>query len=263
MRAPAGTSRSDVSSRSSAQKLKSPMLSLLNRNGLAEQHGGVRADLEVAQVAGGEGVALLAGDVAVDQRLGGERREVAQVARVPQRELGDGAVLDVVTHLVGRAQTGQRDLALGVRGGQVASGRGDADRGGRDDALEVRVVGQQRGGRVEGLLVVVVAVDGVDELDVGVVGRQGRLHHLDPGVLVGGVGRGREDRDLTGVADLLGDHVDLDLGDALGGGLVDEQVATRRVGVGVEGDDLGAGVAGGVDGVAQGLWGRWPRSPAR
>ena len=34
-----------------------------------------------------------------------------------------------------------------------------------------------------------------------------------------------------------------DLGDALGGGLVDEQVAAVGVGVGVEGDDLDAGLA--------------------
>ena len=54
----------------------------------------------------------------------------------------------------------------------------------------------------------------------------------------------REDRDLAGVADLLGDQVDLDLGDALGGGLVDEQVAAVGVGVGVEGDDLDAGRRG-------------------
>ena len=101
---------------------------------------------------------------------------------------------------------------------------------------------EQGGGLVERLLVVVVAVDRVDELDVGVVGLELGLHQLDPGVLVGGVGRGAEDRDLAGAADLLRDHLDLGLGDALGVGLVDEHVAALGVGVGVEGDHLDAGV---------------------
>ena len=83
------------------------------------------------------------------------------------------------------------------------------------------------------------------------VGGQLGLHELDPGVLVRGVGGRRQDRDLAGVADLLGDQVDLDLGDAFGVGLVDEQVAAVGVGVGVEGHDLDAGVASLADGVAE------------
>ena len=110
--------------------------------------------------------------------------------------------------------------------------------------------GQQRRGLVERLLVVVVAVDRVDELDVGVVGREVLLHQVDPGVLVGRVGRGRQDRDLARAADLLGDHARPGPGrDALGVGLADEQVAALGVGVGVEGDHLGAGVARLVEGV--------------
>ena len=97
--------------------------------------------------------------VAVDQRARGVRRQVAEVLGVPERELLDGAVLDVVAHLVRRAEPGQRDLALRVRGRQVAGRSGDADRGGRDDALQVRVLLQQRRGLVERRLVVVVAVD--------------------------------------------------------------------------------------------------------
>ena len=43
---------------------------------------------------------------------------------------------------------------------------------GRDDALQLRVGLQQRRGLVERGLVVVVAVDDLDELDVGVVRRR-------------------------------------------------------------------------------------------
>ena len=73
--------------------------------------------------------------------------------------------------------------------------------------------------------------DDLDELHVRVIRRQQLLHLVDPGVLVRRVGRGGEHRDLTGVTDLLGDEVDLGLGDAVGGGLVDEQVTAAGVGV--------------------------------
>ena len=44
-------------------------------------------DRALAEVAGLEGVADLAGDVAVSKRLAGERRHVAELRRVPQGEL--------------------------------------------------------------------------------------------------------------------------------------------------------------------------------
>ena len=112
---------------------------------------------------------------------------------------------------------------------------------------------QQRRRLVERRLVVVVAVDDLDELHVRVIRRQQLLHLVDPGVLVRRVGRGGEHRDLTGVTDLLGDEVDLGLGDAVGGGLVDEQVTAVGVGVGVEGDNLHTRVAGLVERVADRL----------
>ena len=120
----------------------------------------------VAELAGLERVALFTGDLALDQRLRRVGGEVAEVGRVPQRERGDGAVLDVLAHLVRRAEAGQCDLALVLRGREVARRSRDADRGGRDDALQLRVGLQQRRGLVERGLVVVVAVDGLDELDV-------------------------------------------------------------------------------------------------
>src|SRR3954453_13067371 len=62
---------------------------------LPEQDRVVGADGEVAEVAGGELVALVALDVTVDERLRGVRRQRAEVARIPERELLDGPVLDV------------------------------------------------------------------------------------------------------------------------------------------------------------------------
>ena len=85
-----------------------------------------------------------------------------------------------------------------------------------------------------------------DQLELAVL-RLGQLglHHLDPGVLVGRVRRRRQDRDLAAVgADRLRDQLDLRLGDAVGGGLVDEHVAALGLGVRVVGDDLRAGGLG-------------------
>ena len=117
---------------------------------------------------------------------------------------------------------------------------------GRDDALEVRVGLQQALGLLEGLLVVVVAVGGLDELDLLVLGLgELVLHELDPGVLVRRVRRRGEDRDLAALrADLLGQQLHLAAAEVLGGGLVDEEVTARGVGVRVVGDDLDAGRLG-------------------
>src|SRR5262245_9141547 len=92
----------------------------------AEDDLALLADRVLAEPARRELLALLAADLAGRQ---GSRRvtgEVAEVVRVPQRELGDGAVLDELTHQVRRAEPGQLHLALVRRGGQVPRGRGDA-----------------------------------------------------------------------------------------------------------------------------------------
>ncbi len=94
---------------------------------------------------------------------------------------------------------------------------------GRHDQLEVRVLVDQRQRLVVGLVGVVVAVDGVDELEVGVLLVLERgLHRVDPGVLVGGVRGGRQDGELAAlVAQDVERHVghdhaglvEVDLGD--------------------------------------------------
>src|SRR6187402_347289 len=87
---------------------------------LAEQHRVVSVDGELPEVAGGERVTLVALDVTRHERVRGPGREGAKIGRVPERELRHGAVLDVLAHLVRGAEPGQCDLALGVRGGEVA-----------------------------------------------------------------------------------------------------------------------------------------------
>src|SRR5258708_4345132 len=61
---------------------------------VAQQNDAVRADRVRAELACVERVALGAGNGALDERLRGVRGQVARVSRVPQRERGDGAVID-------------------------------------------------------------------------------------------------------------------------------------------------------------------------
>ena len=204
----------------------------------AEHDLAVGGDLVVAEPPGLELLALRAGDAAGDERCGSLPREVADILGHPQLELLDRAVLDELAHLVREAQARELDLALLGRGREVPRGRGDAHRGRGDDALEVRIRLEQALRLLEGLLVVVVAVGGLDEFHVLVFGLLQRLlHDLDPRVLVGRVrGRG-EDRDLALVVDLPADRLDLVLADQLRRGLVDEHLARVGRHIGVHRDD--------------------------
>ena len=98
---------------------------------------------------------------------------------------------------------------------------------------------------------VVVAVDGVDELEARVlgVGRQGGLHELDPLVLVGRRRGRREDRDLAGAVrgELAGPVGEVDA-DAAEVDLVDEDVVGADGRARVEADDLDARGHGGLQG---------------
>ena len=117
---------------------------------------------------------------------------------------------------------------------------------GRDDGLQVGMRLHQRRGLVGRLGRVVVAVDGVDELQLRVVGGQIGLHQLDPRVLVLGGRGGRQDRDLATLgADRVRGPLVLRRGDQLGRGRLDHRQAGRRVvDVGVVGDDGDAGRLG-------------------
>src|SRR5215213_10051536 len=216
-------------------------VALVERRQRPEDDLAVGADRVLAEAAGLELLALLAGDAPGYERCRGLAGQVADVLRDPQLELVHGAVLDVLAHLVREAEPGQLDLALLRRGRQVARGGGDAHRGRGDDALQVRIGLDQALGLLEGLLVVVVAVSDLHELDVLVLRVLQRvLHHLDPGVLVRCVGGRREDRDLALVSDLLGDRLHLVLADELRRDLVDEHAARVGRHVGVHAHDLHA-----------------------
>ncbi|EGJ74193.1 putative rhamnose ABC transporter, rhamnose-binding protein [Streptomyces sp. Tu6071] len=208
---------------------------------LAEAHHAVLADRERAEVAGFEGLALLARDLPGLQRDGGVRGERAELRRVPQLEGVDRAVLDVRAHVVGGAEPGELDLALVLRAGEVLRRRLDADRGRRDDPLQPRVLLEEPLRLLERLLGVVVPVHDLDELDALVLRLlQLVLHEVDPRVLVRRrLGR-REDRDLALVADLLRHLLHLRAAEVLGARLRDEDVAAAGPGVGVVRDDADA-----------------------
>src|SRR3954469_575675 len=90
--------------------------------GRAEDDLAVGADRVLAEPAGLELLALLAGDAAGLERRGSLTRQVADVLRHPELELLDGAVLDELAHLVREPEPGQLDLALLRRGRQVPRG---------------------------------------------------------------------------------------------------------------------------------------------
>src|SRR3954453_10604842 len=69
-------------------------------------------DLVLAELAGGERLADLSGDLAFGERGDRVAAEVAEILRVPQGELLDGAVVDVLLHLARQAEAGEHDLAL-------------------------------------------------------------------------------------------------------------------------------------------------------
>src|ERR671925_2416158 len=104
-----------------------------------EDHLALLADRLLAELAGLERLALGAGDPAGRERGGRVAGEVADVLRVPQLERLHAPALDELAHLVRRPEAGDLDLALVARPTDVAGGGGDADRGRRDDRLQVRV----------------------------------------------------------------------------------------------------------------------------
>ena len=87
----------------------------------------------------GERLAGGAGDLALDQLVGDVIGEVAKVRDAPQAEDRGRAVLDERAHVVREPEAGHLDR-VGLAGSRDHLGRReDADRGRRDDDLEVRV----------------------------------------------------------------------------------------------------------------------------
>src|SRR5262249_22703230 len=102
-----------------------PDVLLVERRQRPEHDLVVRADRVLAEAAGGERLARLAGDPPGLERRRRLAGEVPDVLGHPELELVDRAVLHELAHLVGEAEAGQLDLALLRRLRQVARGRGD------------------------------------------------------------------------------------------------------------------------------------------
>src|SRR6267378_5940025 len=93
----------------------------------SEDHLGlpVRAldDLVAAELAGLERLADLARDVTGRDRRDRVAREVPEILRVPERELLDRAVMDVLLHLARQAEPGEDNLVLELRVREELRGR--------------------------------------------------------------------------------------------------------------------------------------------
>ena len=197
----------------------------------------VGADRVLAQPAGLEALALLAGDLALGIGLGRIVGEVAQVLDVPPDVLGL-AGLDVLGHEGGRGEAGQLDLVDQLRLLERPRRRGQADAGGDDDPLQVRERLCQRQGLLLVDLLALLAVGDLDQLHLGELGlaRELRLHEVDPGVLVGRRRRRGQDRELALVTDQLAHALQHLLGQAVRLRLVHEQRPDRLGDVGIVGD---------------------------
>src|SRR6266852_3131440 len=121
---------------------------------------------------------------------------------------------------------------------QRASRGSDTDRGGRDDPLEVGILLQQGQRLVKAGLVIVVAIGDLDQFHIGVLRCQFLLHKADPGVLVRSCAGRRENRNLTGAIDLLGQQIHLAAANLLAIGLVDKHVARIGRHISVKTHDL-------------------------
>src|SRR6266508_3970671 len=96
-------------------------------------------DLVGAELAGLERLADLARDGAFGERRNRVAGEVPEVMGVQERELVNGAVVELFLHLARQAEAREHDLLLVLRGREVLRGRRDPDRRGRLDPLQVRV----------------------------------------------------------------------------------------------------------------------------
>ena len=148
----------------------------------------------------------------------------------------------VLQHLGRQAEAGDLHVAVFLVLHQLGGGH-DADGGGGADDLQVGIVVQQSLGLVSGLLGLVVAVGNFHQLQLGILLVLGQLlHGVDPGVLVGGLGGGGQNGPLALAAGQIVHGVDQRLAHGHGAGLVHEHLTARRVGGGVEGRHLDAGI---------------------
>src|SRR5690606_31502796 len=164
----------------------------------------------------------------IDEVVGEHDGRVAQIDRVPQRHALGRAVVDELLELAGQRQAGDVDLADQVLVGHYLRGGHDAHRGGRDDGVEVGIGGDEAARFFRRFHRVVIAIDHGDEVDIGEFLGNGLLGRLDPGVLVGGGGGGREDGYVAAIGQVVGGQLDDGLADQIGVGRVEVQLAAFR-----------------------------------
>src|SRR6185436_19500332 len=120
---------------------------------------GALDDLVLAELAGGERLADLALDVAGGEGRGCVAREVPEILGVPEREVLERVVEEVLLHLARQTEALKHDLALVLRVREVLRRGRDANGRRRLDALEVRIRLQHALRGLQRVLRVVVAVD--------------------------------------------------------------------------------------------------------
>src|SRR5688572_841952 len=104
-----------------------------------ESEIGIILDGLFTELASLKGLANLSSDCAGRQGMHGIDGQIAKISGIPKRKLRSRAVLYVLTHLVGSAQTSHEDLADQVFIGYGASGSRDTHSSRSNDDLEVGV----------------------------------------------------------------------------------------------------------------------------
>src|SRR5450759_2140620 len=151
-----------------------------------QEYGAIGTDRLCAERASAEAISLLAGDFALNERSRRVVGEVAELAGVPERELLHGPILDVLAHLIRRAQAGQRDLAALVHRLDGAGCRCNTHRGRRDDALQIGICLHKGQRIIKARLVIVVTIIAVSYTHLTLpTNREFVLHKADQGILIG------------------------------------------------------------------------------
>ena len=190
-------------------------------------------DGEHAHPACGKGLADFTGQLAGGQTVSGVIGQVAQIAEVPQCEFRRAAVHRVAEHFRRQAKARHFDgfaqtfVLHRLGAGLNANGRG------RHDQAQIGVAVDQRQRPVIADFGLIVAIHHIDQFNRRIfrIGRQGLLHRRDPGVLVGGIGRGRQHGHLAAIlAQNRQRHIGHDHADRAEIDLCDEHVftGTRR-----------------------------------
>src|SRR5258706_912551 len=115
--------------------------------------------------------------------------KVAQVGRIPKRKLRSSAILDVFTHLIRGTKTRDKYFTNQLRICDSACRSSNTDGGGRNDHLEVGILGKQSLSLVITLGIVIIAIYNFIQFQFGVFRLlEFCLHHFDPGILIRGSG---------------------------------------------------------------------------